>query len=236
MDKAVIHLLGFQFAEPSTFISDLVVAIFSIIFYLKLMKIKSQHFSHNYWQLFFLFMGISAFIGGFGHLLSIYTGKALLVVSWIFSAFAIYFIEFTSISILVTRSIKKTLQIFVLFQLILCTAALIYYQDFFYIKISTTIGLIGIVLIIQLVSCILTRNSSGYYLISGIILIILTSLIHYLKLSFNKWFNYNDISHIILVISLFLFYKGSLKSNTPTFYLKKTEVDLSENKIINELF
>jgi hypothetical protein len=221
MDRAIIHLFGLQLVDPSTFFTDMILAVFSLIFYFRLKKIPILHPAHKFWCLFFLYMSISTFIAGFGHLLSIYAGKTILVVSWLFSGIAIYNLELTSINIIIPSSLKKGLQLFIIFQLLLCIIALLYFQDFFYIKINTTIGIIGVVLVIQSFSYFSIHDSASIYIISAISLIFLTSLIHYLKLSFGKWFNYNDISHIIMVISLFLFYKGSIKSNTTMFYLRK---------------
>jgi hypothetical protein len=53
----------------------------------------------------------------------------------------------------------------------------------------------------------LNERGSGF-VVFGIGVSFISIITHTLKISINEWFNYKDISHVIISISLLIIYKG----------------------------
>lgn len=51
------------------------------------------------------------------------------------------------------------------------------------------------------------RASGG--VVVGILISFLPIVVHSLKISFHEWFNYKDIAHVIMIVSLIYIYRGA---------------------------
>ncbi len=174
-------------------LSDIILGSFSFIFYLLIVK------KNKYWGYFFLFMSISAFLGGFWHGYFEGTNNFLRIFSWIF----------LSISLLMPgmdlyKNIKiRSFLIGISFVLILPA---LFSHNFIFMIIDALIIMIGFVMI---KSMILSKKHKGYiYVYLGIICSLISVFFQITKYSFAKYLNYNDIGHYISAISLFIIFLG----------------------------
>ena len=94
MEKVSIELFGLILLEPSTFVSDIGLAVFSFALFLNLKRaFPGSEFQKNYGFLF-LFMGIATFVSGFGHLFGNYLDNYLLhALGWSCTAIGVYFMQ-----------------------------------------------------------------------------------------------------------------------------------------------
>jgi hypothetical protein len=80
-------------------------------------------------------------------------------------------------------------------------------NDFLLIKVHA-----GIVLLYSFIVHLITyfRKEPGSGVIAGGILVsFLSILTHSIRLSFHEWFNYKDVSHVIMIISIIFIFVGA---------------------------
>ncbi len=199
----MIDILSLKVLEPSTLITDIILGIVAIILSKKLFNNKNYD-----WGYFMLFMGLSAIIGSFGHGFSYVFGDSLKIISWIILNISILFAEKETLNFLQLKN-KKLLKIAFIIQFIVFSALAAYFNSFTYIKISVVIGLLGFVMITNIIT---SFNTQRKYLVYGILVSLSSIFIHWKKISIDEqWFNHNDISHIITIFSILLMYKGVIK-------------------------
>jgi hypothetical protein len=209
-DHTYILLFGKILFEPVTFLINHLIAIFCIYSFYCLKKTDSL-ISKN-WAGFFLFIGISAIFGAYAHSIQYQLGDAF--IRWVIflvnatSLIAIYFCF--NIAYLLSNKpkhfglIKKLVLVWIL---ILLTVTFIQ-NNFLLIKIHA-----GIVLTYSLIIHLLkpTINLSGSKWIAvGIIVSFLSIVVHSTRYSFDEWFNYKDIAHTIMILSLILIFYGTI--------------------------
>lgn len=154
----------------------------------------------KYWSLFFLFMGLSAFVGGFYHGIE-GIGEEVRFLSWSLVATAVVFAQFD-----VYKNVEsKKLKWFFVIKAAVFLYLAIYYSNFSFMIIEFVISLIGFVII---------GNWLGYNSISNLItygVFISISSIVFKVLDTNihpEYLTANDIGHYITVISLIVMSKG----------------------------
>jgi len=209
MEKISFNIFGIVLLEPMTFFTDILIAICCFIFYFKLNNLEIQEFDNKYFKRFFNVFGISTLIGGFAHFFYNYSGISLHLLSWILSGLSIYYIEMCSITFINSRKLQKVLNILIYFQLFAFILTVLYFKNFQFVKYNSTIGLIAIVFTVELVSLIKSKNRGSSLILTGIFFTLISAIVHASKFSINKWFNYNDLSHIFLIICLYFIYIGA---------------------------
>jgi len=72
MEKLSIEFMGLILYEPITYLSDIILAIFSLFWYSKLRKEVYEDSMSQSFSRYFLFMGIAPLISGQAHLFDYY--------------------------------------------------------------------------------------------------------------------------------------------------------------------
>ena len=166
---------------------------------------------------FMLFLGTSSLFGAAGHSMQMQLGdvffKTVLFMMNALSLFSIYFCFLSAYTFLnrdkeLDRKYIYAVRIWVL--VLLVASAL--QGNFTIIKIHA-----GIVLLFSMIAhYIVYRRSDdkgSSLVVTGILISFLPIIIHTLKISIDEWFNYKDISHVIMIISLIVIYKGASMSS-----------------------
>lgn len=205
--------------EPVTSITDVILAIisFTLFFRVRSNCVKSEF--HNAWRMFFLFMGITTAIGAITHGLADELGPKLHYDLWmlmtISPSIAVFYsikatIQFSYANIYWTR-IFNWLNIIVLSIFITCT---LLWNNFEILKIHAGIGVM-VILITHIKAMTLNHFGSGL-IVSAFIISLLTIAIHSFQISLSVWFNFKDISHVMIMISLILIYTGVYRMSQNT--------------------
>jgi len=172
------------------------------------------NFNHRYSRqkaLFILMIGISGIFGSIAHavhfqlgdaffntVLFLMNGLSLVSILFCFSGAYYYLTK--------EKGAKKWVNVVVWLWLITLLIITFQQNKFLLVKIHA-----GIVLVFSLIVYSLydTRNDPGSkYIVSGILVAFLSIVTHSLKINIHEWFNYKDISHVIMIVSLYLIYKG----------------------------
>ncbi len=207
MDHTYIELMGWQLADPLTFISDLMMS--AVCFYCGHRLFYDFEIKYaKFFGLFFLFLGLSAFLGGSSHLLENYTGKPGHMTAWMVQGVSIIFVELACVRLIEGNKYKKLLRAFIYALFGFFIARLFSVQTFEVVKMNSTLGLIGFVFVIHLVNYFQKKQKQFLHVPLAIALFLLPAFIHGFSIYYNDWINQNVISHIILLPCYYILYRS----------------------------
>lgn len=200
-------LAGF---EPVTSFTDLLVSFSGLYFYNILKKEYLRDISIFWWKYFFLFMGLSTFFGTLSHIMEHQGYQKVYVLLWncmqVLAGFAMFYAQRAAV---LEISGKMTSRIFLFLanlQFMIFVPTVLYFQDFRVVAFNS------LLVIIQMMVLFFPRHFSIKYshtkIWLGFFISVLTVFIHQQKLGFSRWFNHKDVSHVLMVLSLWLIFKG----------------------------
>lgn len=207
MTDTTITIGNIDIHEPVTAFTDIIITILGFIYYRKL---SAPDETTKNWRLFFLFISLSTLAGGFSHaLFAVHEGvqyKTVWIGMQFFNGFAVYFAQKgTLVSVLKDSKNYTTWKLSYIIQLIVYMVALLIIQKYIVTIIDNAVGLIPIMIL---------HFSSGHkqqyykWIAYGITISFITAIVHGAKFSLHAYFNYNDIAHIFIMISLTVMYLG----------------------------
>lgn len=207
---------SFEWREPVTTLTDVLTAIVCLFVFLQFKKyqgVKSNSFI-NY-QYYFLFFSISMFSAGIiGHGLQAYLGFDWKKIGWVMSSLGFLSFEFGTIKELENKlkpSVIRLFKIFFIVQFFVFVPLMVYYQNFKIPQLNSTITFILFVLPLQIYGYTKTKKRGHLMVIGTIVFALLPGLVYNNQISFGRWFNYHDISHVLMATFMFLMYKGTFK-------------------------
>jgi hypothetical protein len=89
------------------------------------------------------------------------------------------------------------------------TIAVLVFHSFETVRVNSAFGLLGIVLPIQLYGYRALGMKRSAIIALGILSNIAPALIHAARFSYNRWFNFNDLSHIVMIGCFYIMYRGA---------------------------
>lgn len=208
-----IEILGIQINEPVTTATDLVVSAVCFYAYFKLGKISQKTYLHQYLKYYFLSMGLATAIGGiighgFFYLFTFYWKLP----GWWTSMVAINLIERAVIEYARKWVQPKTARFFAILNIIeLLTFMVLTFStlNFFFVEVHSTYGLLLFVASFSTFIYIKTKSKGSKLFLIAVLFAAISALFFMNEWSLHMWFNYLDISHTLMAISAFLFYKGA---------------------------
>jgi hypothetical protein len=204
MESISLHIGSFELSEPVTALTDLFLSALCLYFFFSLRKYNKLSNSVLSWQLFFVLMSISAFIGVLVHGIRAYQTEAGHHTTWmimnIIVGIAIYFGQVATMrSILNDSKHRSVYKLIVNLQLLAYLLCIVLMKEFNYnvVKIQVAVGMVPVM--IMNFYDYRKGAAGGLWLGLGIGLSFFSGVFHTFKLSINEnWFNYNDISHVFL--------------------------------------
>jgi hypothetical protein len=219
---------GVTLSEPVTFFTDLLITLACCVFWILMRKNIVNPYSKRYWLWFFPTLGASTLLGGLGHLLYMYAGTNLLLCSWLLSGLAIFFFEMDSISLVSSCRLRISLGASLIMKLIAFWIFTLVYGNFIAVKIHAALGLLFIVFVIHLVNFLRSHALGSVFIIIGIVLATSSALIHSMRFTVSeRWFNHNDLSHVVVLASLLAIYQGAVRLSA-AFAVKSSEAGASQ--------
>lgn len=213
-DYTYIHLFGLKIFEPMAILTNFVIFVFCVYYFNQLNKYSLKY--PKQMATFLLSMGISSCFGSIAHGAHYQLGdvffKLILFASHALNLMAVYFcfMAANTYSHNYKRPNKYLQKIVLAIFFILLVIAFIY-GNFIVVKLPA-----GAVLVYSLIV-----HAKGYtklkdgsiYIVQGIAISFLSIIIHSFKISVSDWFNYKDIAHLIIVVSVIFIAKGT-KANS----------------------
>lgn len=203
-----IEVGGIIIRDPVTAITNLGIFAAGLFCFLQLRK-QELDFPNKNWIYFFLLVGNSSLVGVIVHGLSFYTSPETHFKIW----WAMGVIQGAGITLAqfgwasnVLKKIRFYVIAFCALQFGVFATLLYIYGTFTIAKIHIGLGLVPIMLYYIYKG---VRGFKAEILVAtGIGISALTALVHTLKISLGPWFNYNDISHVLIILSLIVMYRG----------------------------
>ncbi|MCV9388239.1 DUF6962 family protein [Reichenbachiella ulvae] len=204
MTKISFELWGMQLLEPMGFLLNMVMCLFSFALFFRLKDEEVSEFK-KHWINFYWLFALSTLFGGFSHLLYNYLGMMGKVPGWLAAVFAIASIEMA----VATQHPDKEglLKRIIRFKAIVVLVLMAIDLHFTWVMIQTASGLL---IILGISSIHHVKRGQGHYLLFlyGIGLMILTLPFRLGQIDLHLWFNRDDISHVFMICTLALMYKG----------------------------
>tara|TARA_B100001287_G_scaffold269999_1_gene268159 strand:+ start:10693 stop:11406 length:714 start_codon:yes stop_codon:yes gene_type:complete len=214
-----IFIGQFEIREPITTLTDFLTACVSglsfVSFYFlnKKYKSKAAMFFELYFLFYFLGMTSAAFLG---HALQAYVSSEVKIIGWVFSTIGQLFLALGSLQI-----VKKVIlyKWFKAWHLILICQALIFiffmiypvYSNFKIAQLSASVILIGFVLPLHIFNYVKTKSYGSMLIVLIIFYALIPAFIYNKQVSISKWFNYHDISHVLMSIFMLLMFFATRK-------------------------
>ena len=212
------QLFGIDLIEPNALIGDTFIALVSLFFGYKVYKMNQNSAFFKNWNIFFIIFGISFIGGGLGHSFFNQWGVQGKYFGWVTSIIAVYFIEQAMISLYPNEKKQTLFKKLSIYKFILAEISLISIFIFADLdanpqkgllvpSVSTAIGFITCLLILGLNYQKTITPSFKWFWIS-VLTMIPSAIFQGMKISIAPLFDRNDMSHILLVIALVLYFLG----------------------------
>ncbi len=216
-----VFVYGIRVDEPITVITDLLVSAVCFYAFFQFNETKNENRVRKFLKYYFLTMGIATAFGGIiGHGF-LYAFDSLtefqFVVSpwklpgWLVSMFSITLIERASIEYCRSIIPRKTGIVFTwinIIELIIFIFIAIFTLEFFFVQVHAAYGLLLVVSSLNIYVFMKRRTLSSKIFLLAVAFAACGALVYMNKWGISIWFNHFDISHILMAISAFVFYKG----------------------------
>lgn len=210
MIDTTIYIGNVAIHEPMTVFTDVLIAIVAFTCYMKLSHARE---AVKYWSWFFLFLSMSTLVGSFSHaFFAVHEGwgyKSFWLPMQILNGLGVYFAQQATLrSALKDSKHYNAWKMSYNIQLVVYYIVLLLVQKYIVTIIDNALGLIPI-MIVHLTARI--KKEYYKYVGWGIAISFITAIVHGTKFSLHAYFNYNDIAHVFIMISLIVIYVGIKK-------------------------
>lgn len=214
--KIEFEAFGLDLVEPNAMIGDAIICAVALFIAYKVSKMPIQSTFFKAWKWFFIIFGVGFFFGGLGHMMYNYWGLPGKYTSWYSGIFAVFFVERAMISIHSNERFVSILNKIIRAKLILALAGATTVFIFVNLEADPSLGLrvptlnttIGLLFALGYLGFKYTKQiTPGFkYLWISIIILIPTAFLQTLKISFHQYFDRNDVSHILLIMGLLMYF------------------------------
>lgn len=215
MQNPSIEVFGLLILEPITTLTDLLVSVVCFYAFFQLYTGKSKEIHIRLFTWFFFSMGFATAIGGLiGHAFIYAFSFPWKLPGWLFSMLAIALLERASIKF-AKPILNEKLRMFMdwgnIAELSIFIVLTFSSLNFFFVEVHSAYGLLVINTPIHIYIYLRTKNEGSKLMLIAISFAMLSALIFMNEVAICKWFNHFDISHTLMAIGAFFFYRASLK-------------------------
>lgn len=210
-DYTYITLFGCIIFEPLVIVTNLVFFILCYVFFRNLGHYNNPFARQMSW--FIILMGTSGVFGALAHSVHYQLGAAFFdVIFFIMNALSLLSIYFCfkahyTFQHRGRQPSKSYVRLAFAWVLVLLVVSFLQ-GSFLIVKIHAAIVLLYS-LLVHYHSYRHSNQPGSRLIVSGILVSFLSILVHSLHLSFHEWFNYKDISHVIMIVSLVMIHNGA---------------------------
>ncbi|GAB5417158.1 MAG: hypothetical protein Crog4KO_20240 [Crocinitomicaceae bacterium] len=228
-EKMEFSWFGLDLLEPNALLTDSLITVFGLFFaYLVVRNLPTKKPFYNYWKWLFIIQGVSFFFGGLGHVFYNYTGIWGKYAPLATAVFFIMMVEHAMISLL-TEKQQKTFMLLSKLKAAIATIALTVVM--FTVDVENNLPIllivpsantaIGYFATLFFLGWKFARQKSYalYLLPISVLTLIPAAIFQAKKINIHPWFDRNDFSHVLIIITFFLYYyaiKGYYKDTRET--------------------
>lgn len=208
-----IELLGIRIDEPVTVLTDLLITAACVFAFYRLHRLPVKGKLPAFFKYFFLTMGIACAVGGIiGHGFLYLFSFAWKVPGWIISMVSIALIERAAIFYARPLTGERLGRIFGRVNIIELVAFMIISLvtlNFFYVQAHAGYGLVVVVTSFCAYVYYHTRDAGSAWMLGGVGVSAIASLVYMNQWGIGPWFNHFDISHVFMAMATLLMYRGA---------------------------
>lgn len=211
-----IEIFGVAISEPMTVVTDYAITVLCAWFAARLIfpKHHRQHFSRQAWAAGFLFTGLGTLLGGTAHGFAPYLSSNAMDMIW---KFAFYlaglsmasFVAGTVISSVSTRSRQRVFHALNVLGLLTFATWVTIGDDNFLLVIIITVASLAAVAFFQAWAFVTQKSKSAKWMIAGVLIYFLSAAVQQSGIDLHLHFNHNDLFHVVLIVALYLFFRGA---------------------------
>lgn len=210
------HFAGLDLLEPNAMIGDFILFCTALFLAEKIKTNFPEHPFYINWRSYYIVFAITFLLGGLGHLFYNYSGIWGKYPAWLLGMVATYFITKGMLSLWPHQQQKKRYESAALVVLLL--GLLMEMGVFVWVDMSmdqskglfipTLISGIGFIFsLVYIGISYQTKIHQDFKILWMAALILLpNTFIQSQKINLHQWFDRNDLSHVLLLISLILYY------------------------------
>lgn len=210
-----IYPFGIRIDEPMATITDVLVSAVCFYAFYKLRQKDLRGRSQWYFRYYFLLIGIATFLGGvIGHGFLYALSFAWKLPGWIISMISVALIERSAISHarrLIRPGVVRFFLVLNIVELLTIMTITMTTMNFFWVQVHSAYGLLVVVFSFHAYTFYRTKDKGSLTILWAVGVTAVASLVYMNKYSLHTWFNYLDLSHVLLAIASYVFYMGALK-------------------------
>ena len=194
--------------------TDWVVAGICFYAYFKLNQLKGKGMAFILFRYYFLLLGLATFWGGLvTHAFIYLLSDVWKVPGWLTGMVAIALISSSSVEYnkeIIGKNITAVLYVLILVELITVMAITTFSINFKWTGYHSAFGLVAIVAPLHAQCWRKSRDLASRLILISIFIFCLSGIVFTLKISPHIWFNYVDLTHIILALAVYIFYRAAV--------------------------
>lgn len=210
-----IDFLGITIMEPMVTFTDLWITAVCVYAFLRLKKLNKKGKVHQYMRWYFLIMALATLLGGLlGHAFQYAVGLQCKLPGWLISMLAVMAVERASImhaQPVINRKFGRFLEVANIVELLTFAVITFSTLNFFFIQVHSAYGLGLIVFPLHLLVYRRTGNEGSRIFFLTVIFATLAAFFYTSEIGLHTWFNHLDLAHTVMAISMYCFYRGTLK-------------------------
>ncbi|MFT5156281.1 MAG: hypothetical protein ACI9NN_000314 [Bacteroidia bacterium] len=213
-----VFLGDFEWREPVTTLTDFLVALvcwFAVYSFVKAPKNQRVRPYHTIFIFYFLSFAIGMTSAAwFGHGLQAYVSPRFKIIGWCFGATGLMLLQQGSFYLVegcVQRAWMRSairaafvVQWFTFLVLAIHPST----SQFMVAQINSTLAIIGTILPMHLINYRTNNDARSRLVLGAIAFSLIPGVVYSQQLSFGRWCNYHDISHILMATFMFFMFRA----------------------------
>lgn len=213
-----IFPFGIRVDEPVAAITDIMVSIVCVYAYWQMRKKGLNAWSQVHFRNYFLLVAIATALGGIiGHAFLYMFSFAWKLPGWIVGIVSVALIERAAISHakgLIRPKIARFFLVFNIIEMCAILAITMITLDFKWVEFHNGYGLLVNVAGFHGYTYYRTRDKGSLIILGAVGITTVASIVFTNQLSLHTWFNFIDISHVLLAVAAYVMYLGAIQLNT----------------------
>ena len=215
-----IFPFGIRIDEPVATITDLLVSAVCTYAYEQMRRMGLNDWSQIHFRRYFLLVAIATAWGGIiGHGFLYAFTFAWKLPGWIVGIVSVALVERSAISHaqgLIKPKIGKFFLVFNIIEMCVILAITMITLDFEWVQYHNGYGLLINVAGFHGYSYYRTRDKGSLIILGAVVVTSVASVVFTNEISLHTWFNYIDISHVLLAVAAYIMYLGAIQQKTST--------------------
>jgi hypothetical protein len=206
---------GIRIDEPVAVITDLLVSAVCLYAFVQMRNAGLESWPQKHFRRYFLLVAIATALGGIiGHGFLYAFSFAWKLPGWMVGIVSVALVERAAIShaqSLIKPRIGNFFLVFNIIEMCVILALTAITLDFKWVEYHNAYGLVVNVAGFHGYTYYRTRDRGSLIILGSVVITAFASIVFTNKLSPHTWFNYIDLSHVLLTVAAYVMYLGAIR-------------------------